>query len=491
MAALDIGSNSFHLVVARVVAGSVQVLHKLKQKVRLAQGLDENDVLSQEAMERGFEVLRIVAATINGFEPDKVRIVATHTLRKATNAKQFIRAAKTIIPYPIEVIPGVEEARLIYAGVAHTSHHEGKRLVIDIGGGSTEFVIGEGFEPQLCRSVQMGCVSYTQRFFPNGELKAKYFDSAITHTEQELELIEGKFLSMGWDVCLGTSGTMKALYKLVQPAAPNHHEMPISLRSLKGLLKQFIEQGHIENLSFAELSEDRKPVIAGGLAILIGIFRAFNIDSLVYSQAALREGVLYEMDDSLHQQDIRSRTASSLASRYDVDTAQANLVLNSAIKLYDDCAKIWKIKQAEYKNILGWAALLHEVGLQINSSGVQRHSAYILSNTDMPGFSQEQQELLSTLVRYQRKKIRAQEIAEFSQYENDVVYRLIALLRLAVLLNIKRQANYLPKIKVTANKTGCTLAFPEHWLDAHSILGADLEQEQQYWQALHLKLEIH
>ncbi len=490
MAALDIGSNSFHLVVARIVAGSVQVLHKVKEKVRLAQGLDDNDVLSEEAMERGISVLRIVAETIKGFEPDKVRIVATHTLRKATNAKQFIRAARHIIPYPIEVISGTEEARLIYSGVAHTSHHDGKRLIIDIGGGSTEFVIGEGVEPQLCRSVQMGCVSYTQRFFANGELKAKSFDKAITCAEQELELIEGKFRAMGWDVSIGTSGTIKALFKLVQADSPDKQEVAISLKSLKTLLTRFIEQAHVDNLSFAALSDDRKPVIAAGLAILIGIFRTFNIDSLTYSSAALREGVLYEMDDALRQPDIRSRTASSLASRYDVDTKQANLVLNWAMKLYSACAKPWKITQAEYKNILGWAALLHEVGLQINSRGVQRHSAYILSNTDMPGFSQEQQELLSTLVRYQRKKIRVQEIVEFNQYESDTVYKLIALLRLAVMLNIKRQANYLPDIKILGSKSGCSLHFPEHWLSEHNILYADLEQEQQYWQALNLHLEV-
>ncbi|NMH60489.1 exopolyphosphatase [Alteromonas sp. MYP5] len=490
VAALDIGSNSFHLVVARIVAGSVQLLHTVKQKVRLAQGLDENDVLSQQAMDRGLAMLRVVADTLKGFEPDNVRIVATHTLRKATNAKQFIKAAKAIIPYPIEVISGTEEARLIYSGVAHTNYHEGKRLVIDIGGGSTEFVIGEGFEAKLCRSIQMGCVSYTQQFFAKGELKAKAFEKAITTVEQELELIEGKYQAMGWDLCIGTSGTIKALFKLVQLDRPNGHDIPITLKSLKNLMKQCVDCGHADKLSFSDLSEDRKPVIAAGLAILIGIFKTFKIDNLYYSSAALREGVIYEMEDTLHHQNIRTRTASSMASRYDVDAAHAQLVFNTAMTLFDACAKAWKLNQAENRSMLGWAALLHEVGLQVNSRGVQRHSAYILTNADMPGFTQEQQELLATLVRNHRKKIRTQDIVEFNQYDSDVVHKLIVLLRLAVVLNIKRQANYLPDIAITAEKTQCTLQFPTNWFANRPIITADLEQERQYWQVLNLSLVV-
>ncbi|MAI65755.1 MAG: exopolyphosphatase, partial [Alteromonas sp.] len=169
VAALDIGSNSFHLVVARIVADSVQILHRVKQKVRLADGLDDDDILSDEAIARGLSMLKVIAESLKGFEPDSVRIVATHTLRKARNARHFIKAAKEVLPYPIEVISGVEEARLIYSGVAHTNHADGQQLVVDIGGGSTEFVIGKGFTPLLCRSLQMGCVSYTQRFFSTGE----------------------------------------------------------------------------------------------------------------------------------------------------------------------------------------------------------------------------------------------------------------------------------------------------------------------------------
>ena len=332
VAALDIGSNSFHLVVARIVAGSVQILHRVKQKVRLAEGLDENNVLSEEAMERGLNMLRVIAESLRGFEPDSVRIVATHTLRKAVNARDFINQAKEILPYPVEVISGVEEARLIYSGVAHTNHADGQQLVVDIGGGSTEFVIGKGFKPLLCRSLQMGCVSYTQRFFPDGELKGKSFDRAITAAAQELEMIDGKYRRLGWVQCIGTSGTIRSLFTLCQQDNANGHDVPVTQKSLRNLMKEFVSAGHVDKLNYPNLSDDRRVVIAGGLAILIAVFKALDIEGLTYSPAALREGVLYQMEDELHHADIRGRTASSLATRYDVDTAQATMVLNTTLQ---------------------------------------------------------------------------------------------------------------------------------------------------------------
>ncbi|MBU2977731.1 exopolyphosphatase [Alteromonas sp. C1M14] len=490
VAALDIGSNSFHLVVARLNAGSVQILHRLKEKVRLAAGLSEDNVLSDEAIERGLKMLGLVAESLRGFEPDSVRIVATHTLRKAVNARDFINAAREVLPYPIEIISGVEEARLIYQGVAHTNHSDGRRLVADIGGGSTEFVIGEGFGPLVCRSLQMGCVSYTKRFFAQGELKPKAFNRAITAAKQELEMIESHYKRLGWTQCIGTSGTIKTLFNLAQRDKKNGHVEPVTLKSLRNLAKTFIEAGHVDNLTMPEISDDRRGVIAGGLAILIGIFEAMDIDGLIYSPAALREGVLYQMKDEMKHSDIRERTAKSLATRYDVDTIQANIVLTTSLNLFDQACKGWKFKSRDFRAMLGWAALLHEVGLQINSRGVQRHSAYILANVDMPGFTQEQQELLSTLVRFHRKKIKVHEMPEFQMYETASVKRLIAIMRLGALLNIKRQEAFLPTIQVTAAKQKLTLMFPQNWLEGRPILSADLQQEKHYWKALGLELDI-
>ncbi|MCV2884936.1 exopolyphosphatase [Aestuariibacter sp. AA17] len=479
VAALDIGSNSFHLVVARIVAGSVQILHKVKQRVRLAEGLDENGILSDEAIERGLATLKIIADSISGFEPDSVRIVATYTLRKAKNAKVFIKAARDILPYPIEIISGTEEARLIYNGVAHTSHVSGKRLVIDIGGGSTEFIIGESLETKLLRSLQMGCVSYTKRFFKQGEIKKKAFDKAITAAQQELELIDEKYRAVGWQSCIATSGTAKIITILVQELKDNPLDLKVTYKDLQNLIKVCCDAGHSDKLEFEALSEDRRGVLAAGIAILTAAFKSLEITSLEYSPAALREGVIYEMEEQLSRPDIRVRTAESLATRYDVDTAQANRVLKTTMSIFDQCAKAWDINTKEHRSMLGWAALLHEIGLQINSQGVQRHSGYIIQNVDMPGFNQEQQALLSILVRFHRKKIRSADIPEFTHYTFECVAKLIAMLRIGVLLNIKRQDDLLPDIIASAKKDTLTLTFPEGWLDTKPIFSADLQREME------------
>ena len=481
VAALDMGSNSFHLVVARIVAGSVQIVHRVKQKVRLAEGLHDG-MLDDAAIERGVNTLGVIAESLKGFEPDSVKIVATHTLRKAKNAHAFIVAARKVFPYPIEIISGIEEARLIYNGVAHNWHTEGQRLIVDIGGGSTEFIIGEGFDAKLCRSLQMGCVSYTTRFFPNGELKAKAFDKAITAAQQALELIDSRYRKFGWDTCIGTSGTIKTIIAMCQGSADT--TSTITLKQLKQLKQSCIDAKHIDNLNIEPLSEDRRGVFAAGLAILIGVFKSLQIEAMVFSPSALREGVLYQMSEALEHDDVRSRTAQSIATRYDVDTVQAGLVHGVVMELYDACATRWKIKTEVWRSMLSWAALLHEVGLQINSRGLQRHGGYILQNVDMPGFNQEEQLLLATLVRFQRKKIRPQELPEFDLFDHKKVVRLIILMRLAVLLNIKRQEDVLPTINVSCDESNITLDFPADWLAGKPIFSADLEQESHYIQAL-------
>ncbi|MEC9127689.1 MAG: exopolyphosphatase, partial [Pseudomonadota bacterium] len=341
-----------------------------------------------------------------------------------------------------------------------------------------------------CRSLQMGCVSYTKRFFPDGELKPKAFERAITAAQQELELIDNKYRRLGWVQCIGTSGTIRSLFTLCQQDRPNGHDIPVTLKSLRNLMKQFVRAGHVDKLSYPDLSEDRRVVIAGGLAILIAIFKALEIEGLVYSPAALREGVLYQMEDQLHHADIRGRTASSLATRYDVDTSQATMVLNTTLSLFNEVEKVWKLKGRDFKSMLGWAALLHEVGMQINSRGIQKHSAYILGNVDMPGFTQEQQLLLATLVRFHRKKIRTNELPTFNLFDEQSVKHLIALLRLGVLLNIKRQEGFVPDLVVNVEKNELTITFPDGWLDEKPIISADLLRESHYWKALDLKLSV-
>lgn len=490
VAALDIGSNSFHLVVARIMAGSVQILHRVKQKVRLADGLTDDGMLSKDAIERGMAALEECKESMQGFKPEKVRIVATYTLRKAINSGEFISAARKILPYPVEVISGVEEARLIYQGVAHTSASGGNRLVVDIGGGSTEFIVGEGFDPLLMRSLSMGCVNFTQRYFADGELKQKSFQKAITAAHQELELISDKYRAMGWDICIGTSGTIKTLANVCAELEGKNEAGKISHNNLKQLIKHCCDAGKVSKLSISALTEDRKPVFAAGLAVLTAIFESLDISEMEYSSAALREGVLYEMEDRLMHHDIRQRTAESIATRYDVDINQARRVLQTTSHLFQQVADAWQLQEPELQNILGWAALLHEVGLQINSRRVQQHSAYILTHADLPGFNQEQQSLLATLVACHRKKFSTADIPLFEQFEQHQVLALISLLRIGVLLNIKRQDNLLPEITGSPGKNSLHLVFADSWLETKPLIIADLRVESSRQEALGISLSF-
>lgn len=493
VAALDIGSNSFHLVVARIVAGSVQILHRVKQKVRLADGLNEQGLLSDDAIARGIVALQVCKESMQGFNPDTVRIVATHTLRRAKNANHFINQAAKILPYPVEVIAGVEEARLIYQGIAHTISGPARRLVIDIGGGSTEFIIGEQFQPELLRSVQMGCVSFTNRFFSQGELTEKAFNHAVTAAQQTMELIAERYRIAGWQQCIGSSGTIRTIANVQNEIMGCNvaTTMPdITLQGLRQQIKHCIAAKKVKKLKLTQLSDDRRPVYAAGLAILTAIFKSLKIDRMTYSAAALREGVLYEMEERWQHYDIRQRTAHSIAVRYDVDTKHAKRVLKTTEYLYKQCQFDWKIDRPELRSLLGWSALLHEVGLQINSRGVQRHSAYILRNIELPGFNQEQQHFLATLVAWHRKKIRVEAIQPLQQFSERETAKLITLLRLAVLLNIRRQDDAVPKIKCVAKGDQITLKFPETWLATTELMRADLDLEVQRLKVLAIHLVI-
>ena len=476
MAAVDLGSNSFHMVIARVVDGDIQLLHREKQKVQLAEGLNEQLVLSEEAIERGLAVLAQFADTLKPFAPQSVRVIATYTLRRARNTATFLRRAKTLFPFPIEVISGQEEARFIYQGVAHFEHFSGRRLVIDIGGGSTEFAIGEGAQPLRLSSRNMGCVSYAMQHFAQGKISEKRFNKAILQAEQELEPIVSSFKAAGWQQAVGTSGTVKILRDIVVGLGYSNNSLELThLLALKQYLLQF---DSCQQLDLPGLTEDRKLLLCSGLAILIAAFNLLQIDQMLYIDAALREGVLYEMSDRLHHVDIREHSVASMQKRYDVDMAQAERVRQTAMQLFTQVQSSWQLS-AEDAMLLGWAATLYEVGLHINSSGVQKHSAYILYNANLPGFNQEQQQLIATLVRFHRRKIRAEEIPSFSLYQLPQVIHLLVLLRLAVLLNQKRRDNLLPELLANAGHQYLQLQLPADWLAQQSLLAADLQQEQK------------
>lgn len=490
IAAIDLGSNSFHMVVAKVVGQDLQLVSRHKQRVRLASGLDSEMNLSPDAIERGLQCLAMFAERLQGFEKGNVRIAATHTLRRANNAPVFLQQARDVLPFPIEIIPGEEEARLVYLGVAHTQAESDSKLVIDIGGGSTEMIIGQGFEAELVNSLQMGCVSFTDKFFNNGKLSKKNFVKATLAAEQRLEPLAKQYRKKGWDIALGSSGTIKAIKEVL--IGLGHSDGLITSKRLKKLIDTLCAFDGIENIVLLGLSEERKPVFAAGIAIINAIFQALHIKEMHFSDGALREGVLYEMEARFARSDIRMRTTENLARKHQVEVEHAALVKGQATELFLQVHQTLAIKkESELMSLLQWAALLHEVGLSISFRSFHRHSAYILQYTNMPGFNSEQQLVLATLVRYQRKALKLNEMPEFNLFKKSHILELIKILRLAIILNGQRNDQLIPEILLTVEDQCWVLnCANEQWLEENKLLYADLLLEQERWLKAGWQLEF-
>ncbi|MDX1302517.1 exopolyphosphatase [Photobacterium sp.] len=479
IAAIDLGSNSFHMVVARVVGQSLQIISRHKQRVHLASGLDAQQNLDLAAIRRGLTCLAMFAERLQGFEPENVRIAATYTLRQARNAHLFLKRAESIMPYPIEIIPGTEEARLIYLGVAHTQPESGRKLVVDIGGGSTELVVGENFDTRLLYSKHMGCVSYNLHYFTEGKINGENMAAAQLAAQQKMENIASQYHKQAWGKAIGSSGTIKAIREVL--IAKGYNDGVITNKRLKQLVEQVLSFKNSDELDLPGLNADRKPVFAAGLAILAAVFQSLKIEEMVYSDGALREGLLYEMEDRFRHSDIRTRTASAMASQYHVDLDQAARVKVCAEDLYAQIEPQPGPATSELSTLLGWGALLHEVGLSISYPGFHRHSAYLLRHSTMPGFNLEQQTVLATLARFQRKALKLEEMPELSIYKRKHLYPLIRTLRLAVTLNGQRTDEPLPKILVKADRESWELTLPAGWQENNKLLAADLLREQEYW----------
>ncbi|MGL4381560.1 MAG: exopolyphosphatase [Vibrio sp.] len=481
IAAIDLGSNSFHMVVAKVVDQDLQLISRHKQRVRLAAGLDAEKNLDPEAMQRGLECLTMFAERLQGFDPHNVRIAATHTLRQASNANVFIQRALEVLPFSIEIIPGAEEARLIYLGVAHTQPQADSMLVVDIGGGSTEMIIGTGFEAELVNSKQMGCVNFTEAYFANGKLSRKNFSQAIVASEQKLEAIAAQYRKKGWQVAFGSSGTIKAIREVL--LGQGYDDGLITFERLSKLIDKLCESDDIEQLQLPGLTDDRKPVFAAGVAILSAVFQGLKIKEMHFSDGALREGLLYEMEDRFKYSDIRLRTTENLAAKHLVDLEHAAKVKGHAREfLAQVSAELGLAQDSELRDLLEWSALLHEVGLSINLQGFHRHSAYILRHNNMAGFNSEQQLVLSNLARFQRKSLKLSELDDFSLFKKKHLIGLIRVLRLAILVNGQRNDDPLPPLTLSAKEDEWQLHSTQpDWLENNKLLHADLLSEQEYW----------
>lgn len=491
VAAIDLGSNSFHMVVAKVVGQDLQLVSRHKQRVRLADGLDGQNNLDNAAIERGLACLAMFSERLQGFEPSNVRIAATHTLRLANNAYIFIQRAREVLPFPVEVISGDEEARLIYQGVSHTQPQAESKLIVDIGGGSTEIIYGKGFDPELVNSKQMGSVSFTQRHFANGKLSNKNFTNAILAAEQKLESLAHRYRKKGWSIAYGSSGTIKAIREVL--IGLGYEDGMITAKRLHTLIDKLCEWQHIEQIELVGLTAERKPVFAAGVAIIYAIFLDLKISEMHFSEGALREGLLYEMEERFKHSDIRMRTTENLANKHRVDLEHAARVKGQAGEFLDQVHKKLGIKsKSELFDLLEWSALLHESGLSISLKAFHRHSAYILRHTNMPGFNVEQQRVLATLARFQRKALKLNEMEEFSLYKKKHLVGLIRILRLAILLNGQRNDDPLPplSLKVEDEDKWVLTCKERNWLENNKLLNADLQTEQAYWQNAEWQLQF-
>lgn len=488
LAAIDLGSNSFHMIVATLQDEQLQLLDRLREPVRLAEGLTTRHALAKEVSQRALECLQRFGQRIRDLDSDNIRAVGTNTLRMVSSNNDFLDQAQQALGQPIEIISGIEEARLVYLGATHSlPETEGNQLIVDIGGGSTELVIGNKTRPLQLESLYMGCVNMSQRFFENGTITRSGMKKAVMAARLELLPSSQAYRRQGWSMAAGSSGTIRAIYNVVKEAGWSDNG--ITAESLKTLRKQLIDVGHINNLDFSSVSGSRKPVFAGGVAIISAIFSALKINHMLYSPGALREGLLYDQLGRICHNDIRDNTQKALATRYQVDTMQAARVETTAINMLEQVAKDWSLRKKDARQWLHWSSMVHEIGRVIAHAQHHKHGAYLIEHSDLPGFSQRDQQFLSVLLLCSRRKLHLSVMDSLPTSMHQPATRLCILLRLSILLHRSRSDDLIPPIKTSANNETIHVCFPENWLQDNPLTQADLELEKKYLKQAGLKLE--
>lgn len=488
IAAVDMGSNSFHMVVARVEHGEPRVIDRLRETVRMAAGLRADGTLDAEHRAHALDCLARFGQRTAGIPSTRVRAVATNTVRRLASPQAFLIAAETALGHPVEIVSGREEGRLIFLGTSHDlPASRERRLVIDVGGGSTEFIIGRGITPLQTESVQAGCIASTMRFFPGGKLTRKRWLRATNEIGVLLQQFAEDYRESGWLDAYGSSGSAKAIGAVVQ--AMHLSDDGITPASLATLRDALLEQGRIGALKLPGLAEDRAPVFAGAVVIFEAAFEALGIDRMRVCESSMREGLLWDLLGRAGGSDPRAVSIDALANRYGVDRAQARRVESTALALFDQLVTTWKL-DAEAREWLSWAARVHEIGLAIAHSQHHHHGAYILRNADLAGFSRQEQQLLATIVQSHRRKPDKSQFSALPQRYRQLARQITALLRLAVLFRRARRAESLPPLRLAATSQRLRLALPAAWLEQHPLSQADLEQEQDPMGELGLALEL-
>ncbi|SEQ29443.1 exopolyphosphatase / guanosine-5'-triphosphate,3'-diphosphate pyrophosphatase [Solimonas aquatica] len=491
-AAIDLGSNSFHMLVARMSGGELQVIDRLREPVRLAEGLDGGGSrnLRTDVAQRALNCLRRFGERLRGIPAAHVRAVGTNTMRKLAANSGFHAEAEAALGHSIEIIAGLEEARLVYRGVIHgRGRAHPRRLVVDIGGGSTELIIGRGEEPRLMESVSLGCVVHTRKFFEDGRISEARFKRARLAAGVELEFLQQPYRKAGWDVAIGSSGTIRGIWRVMKEQGWSDEHL--TREGLEQVIALALKRKDIGDIDFPGLREDRRPVFIGGLAVLAGVFDTLDIRRMETSDRALREGLLYDLIGRLSDHDVREQAVASMAERYGVDLVQAENLERTALQILDQVGEAWDLEPHLAGQFLRWAARLHEVGLVITHNGYHKHGEYIVRHSDLAGFSQTDQKALAALVRLHRGKFAAGALAELPQNWVEPLRYLAMILRLAYLLHRSRAADLKPPLRVQATRRTLDLQFTrKHWLDEHPLTRADLEREAAHLETLPMKLRL-
>ena len=490
LAAIDLGSNSFRLKVVRVENNQLYTLDILREPIRLVAGLDESQQLDGASQQRALACLARFGERLQGLPKAAVRAVGTNALRRAKNSSKFLQQAETALGYPIEIIAGREEARLIYLGVAYSLPQiDGKRLVVDVGGGSTEFIIGQGVHPLNLESLNMGCVSYSLKFFTNGKITLANMQQAENAARDKIRTISDQFTHPHWDVAFGSSGSARALGEIFEQSGLANGDASvvkgdINLAGLERLRELLLNVGDVTRLNLPGLKTERAPMLPGGLAIMLAAFRELGIARMQITSGALREGVLYDLLDSAHDQDMRDVTAHQMMQRYHVDAPQAARVERLAKHLAQQF--LGEHTNQQSLRTLSWAASLHEMGLHIAYEGYHKHTAYLLKNADMPGFTKKEQDQLSLLTLAHRGGL--EKMRGLLNSAEDLA--LVMALRLAVIFLRSRNDAKQPVINASFSGTKFYLAINSQWLTQHPLTQVTLQAEVKEWQAFGYGMQI-
>ncbi len=477
------------MVVARSVLGQLRIIDRLRETVRLAEGLDGQGGLSDAARQRAIDCLSRFGQRIRDLPSHRVRTIATNTVRALRDPQSFLADAESALGHPIEVVSGREEARLIYLGVAHAQPPKPmqRRLVIDIGGGSTECIIGSGFDTIERESLQIGCVASTRRFFPNGKLSKKRWKEALTEVEAEFQQFAGLYRTLGWQEVLGSSGTNKAIGDIC--AAMNLTKGAVTDEALPIVRDLLLTAERIEDIALPGLSDDRKPIMAGGILVLEAAFETLGLKRMAVSKAAMREGVLYDMLGRGGADDPREASVDALMQRYGIDRAQGSRVEGTVLRLFDQVGSRWNLGSDD-RLMLIWAARLHELGLAIAHSQYHVHGAYVLEHSDISGFSRQEQQFLAALVRNHRRNISKNAFDSLPDRLLTAARRSIALLRIAVLLHRAHDSEAIPRLDVRVNGNTLQVILPKAWVGARPLLRSDIDNEPQIFTSLGIALSI-